>query len=439
MGDVAASGGYFVSMGADAIVAEPGTLTGSIGVVAGKQVIDRLVERFGIGHDGVAEGNHALMFSSLRAFSDEEWQRLDAWLDRIYEDFTGKVATGRRLPVDRLDDIACGRVWTGADAKEHGLVDELGGLRTALDLARRAESRVRGCPAPGLSAYRWSPGYDRPSPATTPAASARLAAEAWGPIRRAGGTFQVVQPRATHAPGDYNLSGWRTTSGGGEAGAHRPGSDLGAAGHPQLGQDVGDVHRRRARGDVQAASKLELLSPSASNPATSRSRRLSSPSVAVAASRRCSSASTSARRHPGQRSSNDLALVARFTGLDGAALRGQGAGEPEVHRCPHRRVEADRHVAGSAVEKGDDLGVVGGGAGDECSGCHLVVLREVVRLRRLEGREYVARVDAGRRRADNSGDDLLLTVQGPGLLEDFGEPSGCRCRITTPAGQHQVL
>jgi protease IV len=135
MGDVAASGGYFVAMGADVVVAEPGTLTGSIGVAGGKPVVDGLVERLGIHHEGVAGADHGLMLSPLREFTDDEWQRLNAWLDRIYDDFTTKVAEGRRLPPDQVDEVARGRVWTGADAKERGLVDELGGLRAATALA----------------------------------------------------------------------------------------------------------------------------------------------------------------------------------------------------------------------------------------------------------------------------------------------------------------
>jgi protease-4 len=185
MGDVAASGGYFVAMGADVIVAEPGTLTGSIGVVAGKQVVSGLVERLGIGHDGVAEGDHALMFSSLREFSDDEWNRLDAWLDRIYDDFTAKVATGRGLPAERMDEVARGRVWTGADANEHGLVDELGGLRTAMELAKEraglsasAEVEARVYPRVPMVA-RLRPAQSSEDPA---AASARLGIEAWGPF-----------------------------------------------------------------------------------------------------------------------------------------------------------------------------------------------------------------------------------------------------------------
>jgi protease IV len=183
MGDVAASGGYFVAMGADAIVAEPGTITGSIGVVAGKQVVDGLVERLGIAHEGVAGARHGLMFSPLREFSDEEWQRLNAWLDRIYDDFTAKVAAGRRLSADHVDDVARGRVWTGADAQERGLVDELGGLGTALELATEraglspsAEPELRPYPrVPMLARMRRAQSSEDPA-----AASAQVRWEAWG-------------------------------------------------------------------------------------------------------------------------------------------------------------------------------------------------------------------------------------------------------------------
>ena len=185
MGDVAASGGYFVAMGADVIVAEPGTLTGSIGVVAGKQVVDGLAARLGIGHEAVAEGARALMFSALREFTDDEWGRLEAWLDRIYDDFTAKVAAGRGLPAERMDEVARGRVWTGADAKQHGLVDELGGLRMALDLAKEraglpasAEIEPRLYPRVPMIA-RLRPAQSSEDPA---AASARLGIEAWGPF-----------------------------------------------------------------------------------------------------------------------------------------------------------------------------------------------------------------------------------------------------------------
>jgi len=183
MGDVAASGGYYVSMGADLIVAEPGTITGSIGVVSGKQVVDTLVDRLGIGHEAVAGGRHGLMFSPLRGFTEEEWERLNVWLDRIYDDFTAKVANGRGLSSDHVQEVARGRVWTGADAKERGLVDELGGQRVGLDLARQLaglppsdELEPRVYPRPAL-ATRLRPAQSSEDPA---AAGARLRMEAWG-------------------------------------------------------------------------------------------------------------------------------------------------------------------------------------------------------------------------------------------------------------------
>ncbi|MQA85993.1 MAG: signal peptide peptidase SppA [Streptosporangiales bacterium] len=136
MGRVAASGGYFVSMGADAIVAQAGTLTGSIGVLAGKAVTTELMGRLGVTHDAAADGGHALMFSTNRGYSDDEWERVHASLDRIYDDFTAKAAEGRGLDRQRVDTLARGRVWTGADAKERGLVDELGGIERAVTLAK---------------------------------------------------------------------------------------------------------------------------------------------------------------------------------------------------------------------------------------------------------------------------------------------------------------
>ena len=183
MGDVAASGGYFVSMGADAIVAEPATITGSIGVVAGKQVFEGLANRLGIGHEGVTGAKHGLMFSPLQGFSEEEWERLNAWLDRIYDDFTAKVAGGRGLSADRVHQIARGRVWTGADAKERGLVDELGGLGLAMEVAREraglppsAQPELRTYPrVPLVARLRTPQSSDDPA-----AATAQVRSEAWG-------------------------------------------------------------------------------------------------------------------------------------------------------------------------------------------------------------------------------------------------------------------
>jgi protease-4 len=135
MGSVAASGGYFVAMDADTIVAEPGTLTGSIGVFGGKQVVSGLLDKVGVSFGAVAEGEHALMLSPRQSFSPSERERLETFLDRVYDDFVTKVAAARRMTRDQAHEVARGRVWTGADAKERGLVDELGGYERAVELA----------------------------------------------------------------------------------------------------------------------------------------------------------------------------------------------------------------------------------------------------------------------------------------------------------------
>ncbi len=136
MGDVAASGGYFISMAADVIFAQPGTVTGSIGVFSGKPVVAEMLGKAGVTTDAVVTGRHANMFSTRHPFSDEEWAIVDAWLDHIYADFTGKVAAGRRLSAERVHELARGRVWTGADARDRGLVDDLGGIEDATAVAR---------------------------------------------------------------------------------------------------------------------------------------------------------------------------------------------------------------------------------------------------------------------------------------------------------------
>src|SRR6202167_5333769 len=140
MGDVAASGGYFISAPADVIVVQPGTITGSIGVFMGKPVLRELFGRAGIATDTVAAGagaGIATMFSSSRPFSADEWARVNEWLDAVYADFTEKVASGRRMPAERVHELARGRVWTGADAIANGLADEAGGLREAVAIARK--------------------------------------------------------------------------------------------------------------------------------------------------------------------------------------------------------------------------------------------------------------------------------------------------------------
>ncbi len=138
MGRVAASGGYFVSAPAATIVAQPGTLTGSIGVVSGKVSLRELWANLGVNWDGVQAGRRAAMWSSSAPFSREEWDWLQQTLDTTYADFTGKVAAGRGLSQEEVLAVAKGQIWSGADAKEAGLVDALGGYRTALSLAKEA-------------------------------------------------------------------------------------------------------------------------------------------------------------------------------------------------------------------------------------------------------------------------------------------------------------
>lgn len=138
MGDVAASGGYFVAIPADRIVAQPGTITGSIGVLGGKMVTSAMWEKVGLTFDQIEFGANANMWNASKSFTPAEWERFNAWLDRVYADFTSKVAEGRKLPKERVLEIAKGRVWSGEDAKEIGLVDALGGYPVALKLAKEA-------------------------------------------------------------------------------------------------------------------------------------------------------------------------------------------------------------------------------------------------------------------------------------------------------------
>jgi protease IV len=188
MGDVAASGGYYIAMAADIIVAQPGTLTGSIGVILGKPVLTDALERAGITTDSVSVGTGATMFAPTHPFTDEEWQQINTWLDAVYRDFTQKVAAGRRMPVDRVDEVARGRVWTGADAAQNGLVDELGGLQAAAGIARRRAGLAADAP---LRVYpRLTPLHQLRPPESSesrPAAGAALDlgfGDAWGPAWR---------------------------------------------------------------------------------------------------------------------------------------------------------------------------------------------------------------------------------------------------------------
>ncbi|OBK15195.1 signal peptide peptidase SppA [Mycobacterium asiaticum] len=157
MGSVAASGGYYVSMGADAIVANPGTITGSIGVITGKLVVRDLKDRLGVSSDTVRTNANADAWSIDAPFTPQQQAHREAEADLFYTDFVQRVADGRNLTTDEVEVVARGRVWTGADALERGLVDELGGLRTAVRRAKvlagldpDAEVRVLNYPGSSL-------------------------------------------------------------------------------------------------------------------------------------------------------------------------------------------------------------------------------------------------------------------------------------------------
>jgi protease-4 len=135
MGSVAASGGYYISMSANKIVAEPGTITGSIGVLTGKVSFGKSLDLVGAKAESVAVGKNTLMDSPLEPFTPEQWANLNHQADVIYDDFTGKVAAGRKLPLEKVRDVARGRVWSGTDAHSRGLVDSLGGFWTAAQTA----------------------------------------------------------------------------------------------------------------------------------------------------------------------------------------------------------------------------------------------------------------------------------------------------------------
>ena len=138
MGNVAGSGGYFVAMSADKIVAQPGTITGSIGVLAGKMLTGGLWEKVGVSWDEVHTSENATLWTATQDYSPKQWVQFQQWLDRVYDDFTTKAAQGRNLPKEKILEVAKGRIWTGEDAKTLGLVDELGGFPLALRLTKEA-------------------------------------------------------------------------------------------------------------------------------------------------------------------------------------------------------------------------------------------------------------------------------------------------------------
>ena len=137
MSDLAASGGYYIALGGDAIVAQPGTLTGSIGVYTGKFVTTGTLDKLGANIESTSDGKHAQIYSPDRRFTPEERKKIQESMQLVYDQFIERTAAARHMPPEKVDEVAQGRVWTGQQARQIGLVDELGGLYKAIDLAKQ--------------------------------------------------------------------------------------------------------------------------------------------------------------------------------------------------------------------------------------------------------------------------------------------------------------
>lgn len=138
MGNIAASGGYYISMGCDQIYAQPGTLTGSIGVVGGKISFAGLFDRFGVKTEVISIGKNSGLLSAVNPMTEGERKVWQANMEEVYRQFVTKTAAGRNLTVKELEPLASGRVWTGRQAKNNGLVDQLGTLHDAIQAAKKA-------------------------------------------------------------------------------------------------------------------------------------------------------------------------------------------------------------------------------------------------------------------------------------------------------------
>ena len=137
MSDLAASGGYYIALGGDAIVAQPGTLTGSIGVYTGKFVTTGTLDKLGANIEATSSGKHAEIYSPDRRFTPDERKKIEESMQNVYDQFIERTAAARHMAPEKVDEVAQGRVWTGEQARQLGLVDELGGLYKAIDMAKQ--------------------------------------------------------------------------------------------------------------------------------------------------------------------------------------------------------------------------------------------------------------------------------------------------------------
>ena len=209
MGSVAASGGYYVAMGADRIVALPGTITGSIGVFSGKFVTAGLRRRLRLATEVLQSNPNADMYGTQAPFTPAQRAKLDTSLDKVYATFSSRVAEGRGLSAEAVDAAARGRVWTGADAAERGLVDVLGGFATAVSEAKVLAGLAADEPVAVVAFPKAGPlDRFRPKESSEPAAARLLVHLAWAVLsgldhleRRSG----APGAQAT-LPGDWRIS-----------------------------------------------------------------------------------------------------------------------------------------------------------------------------------------------------------------------------------------
>lgn len=178
MGDIAASGGFYISLGATKILAEPGTITGSIGIVYGKFVLKDLYEKLGLHREIISRGKNAGIFSDYTPLTSEQQERLHGQMEVTYEKFLEKVSEGRNMSHEEVEKIAQGRAWTGLQAKDIKLLDELGGLKEALDLAKEManipgekEVKIISFPEKKGIARRMLESFRNPNPFENPAQS----------------------------------------------------------------------------------------------------------------------------------------------------------------------------------------------------------------------------------------------------------------------------
>ena len=173
MGSIAASGGYYVATPAQWITAQPGTLTGSIGVLSGKVIAAGLMDKLLFHREVISRGRHADLYDTERPFNDEERETVREHIERVYDVFLDRVTAARSMTREAADSICGGRVWTGRQALEHGLVDELGGLEAAVAKARQ----LGGLPAQAPVRELREPKMQFPPPLASPASVIQYALE----------------------------------------------------------------------------------------------------------------------------------------------------------------------------------------------------------------------------------------------------------------------